>query len=128
LNNAVPIIRLEVQSNPKVKKEHEMKPIIAVFSALALSAGLALTGSAATAGDSKITYKQNGVTWSTSNNISVFASRTRDRSYSEHRHGGHFGSPLHGSYGRQGIYTKPVHDALNTNNRRSKKHVNVGRN
>jgi hypothetical protein len=105
-----------------------MKPIFAVFSALALSAGLALTGSAASAGGSKITYKQNGVTWSTSNNISVFASRTRDRSYSEHRHGGHFGAPIHGSYGREGLYNKPVYDALNTNDRRSKKHVKLGRN
>lgn len=105
-----------------------MKPIIAVFSALALSAGLALTGSAATAGGNKITYKQNDVTWSTSNNISVFASRTRNRSFSEHRHGGHFGAPIHGTYGREGVYNKSVYDALNANNRRSKKHVNLGRN
>ena len=105
-----------------------MRQIIATFSAITLTAGLALTGSTATAGDDKITYHQNGVTWSTSNNISVFASRTRDRAYSEHRHGGHFGSPFHGTYSREGIYTKPVSDALNVNNRRGKKHVDLDRN
>jgi hypothetical protein len=105
-----------------------MKPIITTFAALTLTAGLALVGSTATAGSDKITYKQDGVTWSTSNNISVFASRTRDRAYSEHRHGGHFGSPLHGTYSSEGVYNKSVYDALNANNRRSKTPVNVGRN
>ncbi|WP_299415157.1 hypothetical protein [uncultured Sulfitobacter sp.] len=105
-----------------------MKPILATFAALSLAAGLALVGSAATAGSDRITYQQNGVTWSTSNNISVFASRTRDRAYSEHRHGGHFGTPLHGTYSREGVYSKPVYDALNANNRRSKTRVDVGRN
>jgi hypothetical protein len=105
-----------------------MKPILATFAALSLSAGLALVGSAATAGGNKITYHQNGVTWSTSNHISVFGSNTRDRSFSEHRHGGHFGSPTHGSRGREGVYNKKIYDALNVNNRRSKTRVNVGRN
>lgn len=105
-----------------------MKPVFTTFTALAVATGLALAASAATAGNAQITYHQNGTTWSTSNGISVFASRTRDRVHSEHRHGGHFGSPLHGSYGKQGIYTKPVHDALNANQRRSKTQVNVSRN
>lgn len=105
-----------------------MKPIIATFAALTLTAGFALAGSAATAGENTITYQQNGITWSTSNTISVFASRTRDRAYSEHRHGGHFGSPLHGTYSREGVYTKPVYDALNANNRRNNKRVQVGNN
>lgn len=105
-----------------------MKPIFTAFAALALATGIALAGSAATAGGNKITYTQNGTTWTTSKNISVFGSRSRDRSYSEHRHGGHFGSPFLGSYGRDGTYNKPVYDALRANNRRSKTHVNVGRN
>lgn len=57
----------------------------------------------------------------------MFASRTRDRAFSEHRHGGHFGAPIHGSRSREGIYTKPVYDALNAPNRRSKTVVEVGR-
>lgn len=102
-----------------------MKPIFSTFAALTLATGLALAGSAATAGDNKITYKQNGATWSTSKNITVFGSRSRDRSYSEHRHGGHFGAPLLGSYGRDGTYNKPLYDALRVNNRRSKTHVDL---
>ncbi|KEJ88275.1 hypothetical protein [Sulfitobacter donghicola] len=105
-----------------------MKPIIATLSAITLTAGLALVGSAAAADGNKITYHQNGVTWSTSNNISVFGSRTRDRSFSENRHGYHFGSPTHGSYGREGTYTRSVVNALRAKNRRSKRHVQLKRN
>ncbi len=105
-----------------------MKPICTTFAALTFASSLALVGSAATAGDNKITYKQDGATWSTSKNISVFGSRTRDRAYSEHRHGGHFGAPILGSYGREGTYNKPVYDALRANNRRSKTYVDVSSN
>ncbi len=105
-----------------------MKPVFTTFTALTLATGLALAGSAATAGGNTITYKQDGATWTTSKNISAFGSRARDRSYSEHRHGGHFGSPFLGSYGRDGTYNKPVYDALRANNRRSKTHVDVGSN
>lgn len=101
-----------------------MKQIFTVASAALLTAGLALTATTASAED-RITYTQNGVTWSTSKNVSVFASQTRDRALSEHRHGGHFGSPTHGSYGRDGTYNKPIFDALNANNRRSITRVDV---
>lgn len=104
-----------------------MKPISKTFTALSVAATMTLIGTVASAGGERITYQQNGVTWSTSNNISVFASRTRDRAFSEHRHAGHFGSPTHGNYGREGVYNKKVHDALNANNRRSKTRVNLGR-
>ncbi len=105
-----------------------MKPIFTTFAALTLATGLALAGSAATADSNKITYTQNGTTWSTSNNISVFGSNGRDRSYSEHRHAGHFGAPFLGSYGRDGTYNKPVYDALRANDRRSKTQVDLGSN
>lgn len=104
-----------------------MRPIIATFAAITLAAGLALAASAATAGGTRTTYTQNGVTWSTPSNTDVFASRTRNRALSEHRHGGHFGSPTHGSFGREGVYSKSLYDAMRANNRRAKSRVDVGR-
>jgi len=94
-----------------------MKPIITTFTGLVIVASIALAGSAATAGSSKV-HKKSSISHNQSTNISRFGNPVRDRSLGR-RHELHFGSPFLGANGKYGQYTKEVHDKLQRNSRRS---------